>query len=282
MAGQGFTDQARQEPKDLRLDQAHSARMYDFYLGGKTNYAPDRETAIKALSVWPDAMVAARENRAFMHRATRVLAREHGIRQWLDIGTGIPTSPNLHEVAQSVVPDARVVYADNDPIVLAHAQALMTSSAEGRTAYIEADARDPESILSSPELAQTLDLDRPLAVSLNAVLHFMPDDTDPYGVVRRLVDAVPSGSALAISHVTADFDPVALGALADVYQASGTAVKMRSRAEVEKFFDGLDLVEPGISVVHRWRPEDGEGLPVIGADLTDANTSLWAGVAIKP
>ncbi|MCM2577578.1 SAM-dependent methyltransferase [Streptomyces meridianus] len=282
MAGEGFMEQAQREPKDLRLDQAHSARMYDFYLGGKTNYAPDRATAVKALSVWPDAMVAARENRAFMHRATRVLAREHGIRQWLDIGTGIPTSPNLHEVAQSVVPDARVVYADNDPIVLAHAQALMTSSEEGRTAYIEADARDPESILSAPELAETLDLDRPIAVSLNALLHFMPDDTDPYGVVRRLVDAVPSGSALAISHVTGDFDPVAISAIADVYRASGTPAAMRTRAEVAKFFAGLDLIEPGVSVAHRWRPESAEGMAVVGEDLTDANTSLWVGVAIKP
>ncbi|GDY49767.1 hypothetical protein SVIO_003900 [Streptomyces violaceusniger] len=176
---------------NLRTDKAHSARMYDFYLGGKDNYEADREAAGKVAAAYPGIFVCARENRAFMHRATRVLARDHGIRQWLDIGTGIPTKPNLHEVAQSVAPDARIVYVDNDPIVLVHAQSLLTSSAEGRTAYIRADVNEPDAILQSPELIETLDLTKPVALSLNALMHFVTDAQDAHGIVRRLMGALP-------------------------------------------------------------------------------------------
>ncbi|WP_425086134.1 SAM-dependent methyltransferase [Streptomyces hainanensis] len=269
--------------EDLRLGQPHSARMYDFFLGGKDNYEPDRRAAIQALTVYPGIITLARENRSFMHRAIRMLA-EAGIRQFLDIGTGIPTSPNLHEVAQSVAPESRVVYVDNDPLVLAHAQALLDSSPEGRTAYLRADATDPESILSAPELAETLDLTRPVALSACAVLHFMPDDRDPFGVVRTLLDAMPAGSALTVSHATPDYDPVATEKAVEIYRASGTPAQVRGRAEVARFFAGLDLVEPGIEVAHRWRPyEVSSRLPAPARQtLTDAEVSLLAGVAFKP
>jgi S-adenosyl methyltransferase len=264
---------------DLRLGEAHSARMYDFYLGGKTNYSADREAAGRVAKAYPGIFVCARENRSFMHRATRVLALR-GIRQWLDIGTGIPTQPNLHEVAQQVAPEARVVYVDNDPIVLAHAQALLASSPQGRTSYIQADVNEPEAILDSPRLRETLDLSRPVALSLNALMHFVPDAGNPYGIVNRLMGALPSGSALALSHCTPDFDAATWEQVTRIYTNAGTVVQFRSRDEVEKFFTGLDLLDPGIAVGHRWRPdapadEDAE-------EPTDAQVSLWVGVGVKP
>jgi S-adenosyl methyltransferase len=269
--------------EDLHLDRPHSARVYDFFLGGKNNYTPDRQAAAHLLTVYPGIIVLARENRSFMHRATRMLA-EHGIRQFLDIGTGIPTRPNLHEVAQSIAPESRVVYVDNDPLVLAHAQALLDSSPEGRTAYIRADATDPESILSAPALTETLDLTRPVALSLNAIVHFIPDDTEARDVVKRLLDALPSGSALEISHATPDFDPESTAKAVEIYRAGGTPAKVRTRAEVERFFAGLDLVEPGIQVAHRWRPVEPNPRLHVGAweTLTDAEVSLYVGVAFKP
>jgi hypothetical protein len=212
-----------------------------------------------------------------MHRATRVLAREHGIRQWLDIGTGIPTEPNLHQVAQSVVPDARVVYADNDPLVLKYAERLMRSSAEGRTTYMEADVNDPRALLTAPELAEVLDLSRPVALSLNALMHFVTDAQDPYGTVRRLLDALPSGSALGLSHCTPDFDPSTWQKVTDIYTSAGTPVRFRSLEDVARFFDGLELLDPGVTVGHRWRPDAPEG-----DAPTDAEVSLWTGVGIKP
>ncbi|GAA0683327.1 MULTISPECIES: SAM-dependent methyltransferase [Streptomyces] len=269
---------------NLRTDKAHSARMYDFYLGGKDNYEADREAAARVAASYPGIFVCARENRAFMHRATRVLARDHGIRQWLDIGTGIPTKPNLHEVAQSVAPDARIVYVDNDPIVLVHAQTLLNSSAEGRTDYIRADVNEPDTILRSPELSETLDLTRPVVLSLNALMHFVTDAQDAHGIVRRLMDALPSGSALALSHCTPDFDPETWQKVTDIYNQAGTPVQFRDKAAVADFFAGLDLIEPGIVVGHRWRPatEDGGADREDGPAPSDADVSLWAGVGIKP
>ncbi|MFG2580873.1 SAM-dependent methyltransferase [Streptomyces malaysiensis] len=269
---------------NLRTDKAHSARMYDFYLGGKDNYEADREAAARVAASYPAIFVCARENRAFMHRATRVLARDHGIRQWLDIGTGIPTKPNLHEVAQSVAPDARIVYVDNDPIVLVHAQTLLNSSAEGRTDYIRADVNEPDTILRSPELSETLDLTRPVVLSLNALMHFVTDAQDAHGIVRRLMDALPSGSALALSHCTPDFDPETWQKVTDIYNQAGTPVQFRDKAAVADFFAGLDLIEPGIVVGHRWRPatEDGGADREDGPAPSDADVSLWAGVGIKP
>jgi hypothetical protein len=266
---------------DLKQNRPHSARMYDVYLGGKTNYAPDREAAAKVAEVYPGIFTCARENRDFMHRATRIVAREYGIRQWLDIGTGIPTSPNLHEVAQSVVPEARVVYADHDPIVLAHARALLTSTPEGRTAYVQADVTDPDTILTHEDLLDTLDLSRPVALSLNALMHFVPDDKDPYGIVKRLLDALPAGSALALSHCTPDFDPQTWANVTAIYNNAGTPVQFRSKDEVAKFFDGLELIEPGIVCGHRWHPEAGDLLRSVDGGPSDAAVSLWTGVGIK-
>ncbi|MEU6736487.1 SAM-dependent methyltransferase [Streptomyces physcomitrii] len=264
--------------RDLDTTRPHSARMYDYYLGGKDHFAIDKQAAESAAEANPNVFACARENRAFMHRATRALAQEHGIRQWLDIGTGIPTEPNVHQVAQSVVPEARVVYADNDPLVLKYAERLMRSSPQGRTAYIEADFHDPDSLLNAPELGEVLDLSQPVALSLNALLHFVTDDADPSGIVGRLMAALPSGSALALSHATPDFDPPTWEKLAAVYNGAGTPVRFRTKAEVARFFEGLDLLEPGLTICHRWRPTqlDGPETP------TDTQISLWAGVGIKP
>ncbi|MCT9077452.1 SAM-dependent methyltransferase [Streptomyces fulvoviolaceus] len=265
--------------RDIDTSRPHSARMYDYYLGGKDHFEVDQQAAGKVADVFPAIFVCAGENRAFMHRATRILAREHGIRQWLDIGTGIPTEPNLHQVAQAVVPEARVVYADNDPLVLKYAERLMRSTPEGRTTYIQADFTEPEAILGAPELHEALDLTQPVALSLNALLHFVPDDLDPYGIVARLLDALPSGSALALSHCTPDFDPVTWQTLCDIYIATGTRVQVRSREEVGRFFEGLDLLEPGVEVGHRWRPDPREQGTT---EPTDIEVSLWTAVGIKP
>ena len=262
---------------DLQLDRAHSARMYDYFLGGKTNFPADRDAAGKVLAVFPAALVAARINREFMHRATRYLARQ-GMRQFLDIGTGIPTSPNLHEVAQRIAPAARVVYTDNDPIVLAHAEALLHSTPEGRTAYAEADVTDPAAVLSTPQLRETLDLREPVALSLNALLHFVPDSRDVYGIVEHFKAALPSGSTLAISHATADFAPEAMGSITEIYRRAGTEVALRSKAQFGRFFDGWELVEPGITLSHKWRPDD----PRDASHVTDAEAACYAAVARKP
>ncbi len=269
--------------RDIDTSKPHSARMYDYYLGGKDHFEVDKQAAEQVLTVAPDGVVAARQNRAFMHRATRVLAQEHGIRQWLDIGTGIPTEPNLHQVAQAIVPEARIVYVDNDPLVLKYAETLMRSAPEGRTTYIEADANDPDALLSAPELAEVLDLTQPVALSLNGLLHFVTDAQDAYGLVSRLMDPLPSGSALAISHCTADLDPETWQNVAAVYRASGTDVQLRSKQEMARFFEGLDLLEPGISVGHRWRPEaGGEAGEKALREYPDAMVSLWVGVGVKP
>ncbi|MGW8379085.1 SAM-dependent methyltransferase [Streptomyces sp. ODS28] len=264
--------------RPLDTSKPHSARMYDYYLGGKDNYAADATAAGRVAEVYPGIFDCARENRAFMHRATRVLARDHGIRQWLDIGTGIPTEPNLHQVAQEIVPEARVVYADNDPLVLRHAERLMRSTTEGRTAYIEADVNDPESILTSPGLAEVLDLSKPVALSMNALMHFVTDAQDPYGLVGRYLDALAPGSALALSHCTPDFDKETWQGVTDIYNTSGTPVQFRTRAEVTRFFDGLELLAPGVVVGHRWRPD---GTEPEAEELSDAQISLWAGIGLK-
>ena len=268
---------ARREPVDLRTDQPHSARMYDYYLGGKDNFPADRAAAEQVLESFPHTRIAARENRAFMARAARYLAAEVGIRQFLDIGTGIPTSPNLHEVAQEVAPESRVLYADNDPIVLTHARALLTSTREGRTGYLDADLREPRSILDSAELAETLDLSRPVALSLIAVLHFFPDSDDPHGILRQLLEPLPSGSYVAITSATPDFAPRVWARISEIYREQGINGQLRTREQFTRFFDGLDLVDPGVTPVHHWRP-DGD-LP---AALTDAQVSVYGAVARKP
>ncbi|MFC5721428.1 SAM-dependent methyltransferase [Streptomyces gamaensis] len=262
---------------DLRLDRAHSARMYDWYLGGHTNFAADREAAGKVLAVYPAARTAARLTRQLTHRVTRFLARE-GMRQFLDIGTGIPTPPNLHEVAQEVRPEARVVYVDNDPIVLAHAAALLRSHTAGRTAYVQADATVPESVLRAPLLHATLDLGEPVALSLNALLHFVTDDgcDRAHAIVECFKSAVPSGSTLAMTHATADLTPTEMARITEIYVRAGTPFQSRSKAEFTRFFDGWELVEPGVVLSHAWRPDGpAEPLPP-GADV------CYAAVARKP
>ncbi|EFC80350.1 SAM-dependent methyltransferase [Parafrankia sp. EUN1f] len=263
----------RIEPVDLRTDIPHSARMYDFFLGGKDNFPADREAAEHALTAFPALRIAAQQNRAFVHRATRYLADEVGLRQFLDIGTGIPTSPNLHEVAQGIAPESRVVYADNDPIVLAHARALLTSTPEGRTAYLDADLREPEKILASPEVQQTLDMSRPVALSLIAIIHFFPDIDEVTDLLRRYLDAMPKGSYLALTHCTADVAPEEAGRLVEIYRQRGIPLTTRTRGEIEGFFEGLDLVEPGVRIVHRWRAEPAADGP------TDAQVSWYGGIA---
>jgi hypothetical protein len=260
----------------------HSARMYDYFLGGKSNYRTDQQAAEQAAVAWPSMPVAARANRAYMHRAAHELARQ-GFRQFLDIGTGIPTRPNLHNIVQAVAPEARVVYTDNDPIVLTHARALMQGTPEGRTAYLEADVTKPEAILESAELSETLDLTRPVAVSLHAVCHFLPDALDPHGIVARILQALPSGSALSLSHGTADLDPEGVARLVDAYRSSGVYLQARSKAEVARFFDELELVEPGIVLAHHWRPDvqvlSGRG--PAREEFDDVDVSIWAGIALK-
>ncbi|MBO3676010.1 SAM-dependent methyltransferase [Streptomyces sp. NEAU-YJ-81] len=286
MTAQGVASQTGSgpEPPNTPLNQGrpHSARMYDYFLGGKDNYVADREAAAKVLTLWPGVMIAARTNRAWMHRAIRFLAAERGIRQFLDIGTGIPTRPNLHEVAQGIAPDARVVYVDNDPIVLAHAQALLKSSPEGRTAYVHGDITEPGNILASPDLTEVLDLSRPVALSLVSLLHFVPDEWGPYEIVQRLVDALAPGSFLVLSHITPDFDPEATEKTVQVYRSGGIAGQIRTRDEVERFFTGLELAEPGLEVPHRWRTDLAESdSQVETGDVTDEEVSFWAGVAQK-
>ncbi len=267
-------------PVDLHIDRPHPARIYDWLLGGKTNYPADRKAAEAVAQQLPTVVPSARANRAFMHRVGRYLAAEAGIRQFLDIGTGIPTPPNLHEVVQDVAPSCRVVYADNDPIVLTHSRALHTSDPAGRTAYVQADVTEPDAILGDPEVRETLDLGRPVALTLLLLLHWLPDAKDPHGVVRLLVDALPSGSYLVITHATNDFDPEAWGRIEDDLEEAKSAVTARSKARIARFFDGLDLVEPGLTVPQDWRPDPA----LVGSPdcLGATDVPIWAGVARKP
>jgi hypothetical protein len=257
--------------------------MYDYYLGGKDHFEVDREAAEKVAAEFPTIFIGAQANRGFMQRATKALIHEHGIRQWLDIGTGIPTEPNLHQVAQSLAPEARVVYVDNDPLVLKYAQTLMRSTPEGRTAYIHADVNEPDTILNALQFREVLDLTKPVALSLMAIMHFVTDSQDPWGIVDRLMGELPSGSALVLSHGTTDFDPEAWEKITEIYDRGGTPLQFRPKQEVARFFAGLDLLEPGMAVGHRWRPEpvqDDTGAS--REEPTDAEISLWVGVAIKP
>jgi len=251
--------------------RAHPARIYDYWLGGKDNFAADREAAELALEAYPDLAKAVQSNRAFLGRAVRFLAGQ-GIRQFLDVGTGIPAADNTHEVAQREAPDSRIVYIDNDPIVLLHAQALLKSTPEGACDYLQADLRDPDTILA--RAARTIDFGRPVALMLLAVLQFILDEQDPYGLVSRLVAALPSGSYLVISHPTDDFNPNRGESMKVYNERSADQAVVRDKAATARFFDGLELLEPGVVPVARWRPD---------SDLTAARpSSMWCGVARKP
>ena len=253
---------------------AHPARVYDFWLGGKDNFQADRVAGQQVLEAQPGILFGVQANRAFLGRAVRLLAGDLGIRQFLDIGTGIPTIDNTHEVAQSVAPQSRIVYVDNDPIVLSHARALLASGPEGATAYVDADLREPDTILAAA--AATLDFSQPVAIMLLLILHLIPDASDPYAIVARLLDALPSGSYLAISHPPKDLQAAeAAEAVKRYNELVCTPQTRRTRAEVSRFFNGLELLDPGIVMLHQWRPDPDTAAPP-GA------ISSHCGVARKP
>jgi hypothetical protein len=247
---------------------AHPARVYDYWLGGKDNFEADRIAGEEAIGAYPGIRASARANRAFLARSTRYLAAEAGIRQFLDIGTGLPTADNTHEVAQSIAPRSRIVYVDNDPLVLSHARALLTSSPQGVTAYLDADLRDPDKILQ--QAAGTLDFAQPVAIMLLAILHYIPDLAEAQRIVARLISAVPSGSYLVISHAASDISAEEMAEMIrrmNQRLAEGNHVG-RPREVVAQFFDGLELLEPGVVRVTDWRPES-------KADA-QGPTSLWS------
>ncbi|GIH99748.1 SAM-dependent methyltransferase [Planobispora takensis] len=250
----------------------HPARIYDYWLGGKDHFEADRVAAEQVIAAVPEVRDTARENRAFLGRAVRHLV-ENGITQFLDIGTGIPTQGNTHEVAQRALPGARVAYVDNDPMVLAHARALMTSTPEGRSTYVQADLRHPESIIDHPEVRSTIDFDRPVGILLVAVLMFIKDSEDPIGLVKRITDAVPAGSYLVVSHVSQDLlSPEAVRRTLQVYNRASATMTMRTHGEISRLFDGFEIVDPGVVEVYRWRPEE---------EIPDFPTAVYAGVGRK-
>ena len=245
------------KPTEIDTTVAHPARVYDYWLGGKDNFAADREAAERVLAVTPGLRFRVRANRAFLARAVRYLAAEAGIRQFLDIGTGIPSANNTHEVAQAATPECRVVYVDNDPIVLAHARALLASNSAGATAYIDGDLRDTQAILDAA--ARTLDFSQPVALMLLGILHLVSDAEDPYAIVARLLAAVPAGSYLTISHPASDIHSGQAEAQRRYNERVSTPQTLRTHGEVYRFFDGLSLVPPGVVYVHTWRPDPSDG-----------------------
>jgi len=252
---------------------AHVARVYNYWLGGKDNFAADRAAAEQAMAAFPGIVLSARANRAFLRRAVTYLAAEAGIRQFLDIGTGIPSANNTHEVAQSVASDSRIVYVDNDPVVLAHARALLTTTPDGATDYLDADLRQAGQILA--KAGRTLDFGKPVAVMLMAILQHLSEADDPYQVVSTLMAAVPAGSYLVISHPAKDIHAAEMAAMAaQLNKMMAEKVTFRAEAEVAPFFAGLELVEPGMTNVPDWRPETEEEAA--------SPAALWAGVARKP
>jgi S-adenosyl methyltransferase len=259
-------------PADIDTGTAHIARIYNYWLGGKDNFAADREAAELVIASYPTILDSVRAQRAFLGRAVTWLAAGEGIRQFLDVGTGLPSANNTHEVAQRVAPESRIVYVDNDPIVLAHARALLTGSPQGATAYLDADVRDTDEVLRAA--AGTLDFGEPVAVMMIGLLHCIPDADDPAGIVKRLLDAVPSGSYLVIGHPASDIHAAQVGtATARVNAVMADPVTLRTYAEVARFFDGWDLVEPGLVQLHRWR--------AVPAD-DSAELANYGGVARKP
>jgi hypothetical protein len=256
------------------------ARIYDYLLDGKDNFPADRDVAEQLLAIAPVARDVVEDNRAFLRRAVRHLAGEAGIRQFIDLGSGLPTQGNVHEIAQAVAPDARVVYVDNDPMVVTHSRALLAGD---NTAAIRADLREPDVLLGHAELRELIDFDQPIALLLMAILHFFDDDEDPFGIVARFRDVLPGGSYLAISHGTrdiperSDLSPAAMaemGAKVErLYQLTTASLVTRTRAQVERFFAGFDLLDPGVVEIQLWRP-DGEGSKLPGG--------FYGGVGHKP
>jgi hypothetical protein len=261
-------------PIGIDLERPSAARVYDFYLGGFHNFAADREMGRQAVQAWPDLPEIMRANRGFLRRAVEFLVGA-GVRQFIDLGSGIPTVGNVHEVAQRLAPDTRVVYVDSDPVAIEHSTAILAG--DERTRSVHADLRDPESVLGSPAVAELLDPGEPVAVLMVAVLHFVPDDADPAALVARFRDAVPSGSYLALSHATAGEQVDRAAEHRGFYQQTATPMTMRSRDQVVGLFDGWELVEPGVVYLPQWRP-DPDGPAV---ERPERMTGL-AGVGRKP
>ncbi|WP_030870854.1 SAM-dependent methyltransferase [Streptomyces sp. NRRL S-37] len=299
MSGDALSQDPAEFQRRIDSGKAHPARVYDVFLGGKDHYPADLSAAAAGLAANPRGYLDVRHNRDFLRRAVNRLVADDGIRQFLDIGTGLPTAENVHQIAQRVAPESRVVYVDNDPVVLAHARALLTSGPEGRTDYLDADLKDPAAILE--RAAKTLDFDRPVALCLVAVLHFVEDE-EAYPIVRELVGALPSGSRVVLSHLTEDLNPESIRAVQRTYTERGFTFVLRTRAQVERFFteNSLDVVDPGVVPVHHWRPDRAapvperpepsylEGLDPIERvryedinDVTDADINVYGAVATK-
>jgi S-adenosyl methyltransferase len=261
-------------PLPFDTSVAHQARMYDYVLGGKDNYASDRAAVKAGLEAWPDMAFAMRANRAFLGRAVRYLAGEAGMRQFLDIGTGIPTSGSTHQVVQAVAPESRVVYVDYDPVVLAHARALLTSHGSGATEYIDADLRDTGKILG--RAARLLNFTKPVAVTMLLLLHVIPDSDDPWALVAKVMDALPPGSYLAVSHLGSDLlDQEAKQGFEGIVSRSAQQQYIgRDHAEITRFFAGTDLVEPGLVRVEEWRPDPDPA--------ETGRSTVWCGLGRKP
>lgn len=244
-----------------RIDTSvpHSARVYDYWLGGKDNFEADRKVAEATRIASPGIVQGARDNRAFLGRAVRYIA-EQGVSQFLDIGTGIPTQGNTHEVAQQVNPAARIAYVDNDPIVMTHARALLRSTRQGRTCYVEADLRDPGSIIDHPEIKGVIDFSEPVALVIVGTLMFITDKEDPAGLVRQYTEALVPGSYFAVSHVTADFFPETIADAADAYNSDSLGFTPRTKAQISEYFTGFELAEPGLVALATWRTEEDPAL----------------------
>jgi hypothetical protein len=261
----------------INTDVPHPARRYNYWLGGKDNFAADRESADKISRAFPTARIAAQANRQTLGRMVEYLVRDAGVRQFLDIGTGLPTADNTHEVAQRIAPDSRIIYVDNDPLVMVHARALLTSSQGGETDYIEADLREPQTILAHPKLRHVLDLDQPVAVMLIAVLHFVRGAGNAKPLLDAIMQPLPSGSYVAITHMTTDFmTPTDRQTYTTMLENGTSDVWPRSKQELEDILAGLELVEPGIVLGTRWKrtPKDDDPAP--------EQTNYWAAVARKP
>jgi S-adenosyl methyltransferase len=261
-------------PYIVDTGQAHAARVYDYWLGGKENYPADRQAAEQIMSARPDIIGTVRANRVFLSRAVRHLAAEAGIDQFLDIGAGLPGGENVHEAAQAVTPCARVVYVDNDPVVISHARALLLGAIHGTTAFVDADLRDPQDLIR--QAAELLDFSRPVGITLLLVLQFVADGEDPCGIVAQLMQAVPPGSHLVLSHAAKDVPSVGLAEGTRRYnELVNLSLTRRTRAQVTEYFAGLELLEPGVVPINRWRPD-----PADPAECLDA--PAFAGVARKP
>jgi O-methyltransferase involved in polyketide biosynthesis len=253
---------------------AHPARIWNYWLGGKDNFAVDRQVGEQLMSIFPELVDSARADRQFLARAVQYLAGQEEIRQFLDIGTGLPTADNTHQIAQHVAPESRIVYVDNDPLVLSHARALLTSTTQGKCDYLHADVRDPAAILS--DAAATLDLARPVAVIMLGVLNFILDPDEAQAIVHRLVASIPSGSYLVISHPTAEVDPELAMRVQQTWNRQGAVpMRVRTREEIVQLFGDLDLVEPGVVSCSRWRPG-----PVDIGEIVEV--AHFCGVARKP